>query len=302
MRCSNASCGTIWLDPAPVEEDIWIAYRKYFTHEAPPAALTGVRRLYRDLRRGYLATRFGYQSPSVKAWHRESGWLLALVPELRAYFDASVMWLPAQPGGNVLEVGCGRGDLMMFLGELGWNVLGIELDRRAAEIARNRGLNVREGVLEDQALSGGSFDAIVMSHVIEHLFDPQRTIGDCWRLLKPGGRLVLLTPNTGSLGHRLFGRDWMHLDPPRHLHLFNADTLSRLAREAGFARVRSFTHVRDAHMTLGASMQLRRRGHYVLGRLPWPLKLAGAVLTNLEWLGMLLFPRIGEELTVIAEK
>ena len=42
--------------------------------------------------------------------------------------------------------------------------------------------------------------------------------------------------------------------------------------------------------------------HDVMGRLPLPLKLAGAVLTNLEWLGMLLFPRIGEELTVIAEK
>lgn len=292
----------IWLDPAPLVEDLQIAYREYFTHEVPPVTPTGIRRLYHDLRRGYLASRFGYQSSTVKGWHRVFGWVLALIPELRAYLDTSVMWLPAQPGGNVLEVGCGRGDLMIFLGELGWNVLGIESDRRALEIARKRGLNVREGVLEDQALSAGSFDAIVMSHVIEHLFDPQRTIRECWRLLKPGGRLVLLTPNTGSLGHRLFARDWLHLDPPRHIHLFNADILSRLAREAGFARVRGFTHVRDAHMTLGASMQLRRRGHYVMGRLPLPLKLAGALLANLERLGMLLFPRIGEELTVIAEK
>ena len=93
----------IWLDPAPQEEDIRIAYREYFTHEAPPATLSGIRRRYRGFRRGYLATRFGYQCPSVKAWHRIFGCMLALVPELRAYFDASVMWLLLS-----LEATCSR--------------------------------------------------------------------------------------------------------------------------------------------------------------------------------------------------
>ncbi|MBM3358513.1 MAG: class I SAM-dependent methyltransferase [Betaproteobacteria bacterium] len=302
VRCMDSSCHTIRLDLAAGPGDISKPYGEYFTHDAPKGTPHGIRRIYRTLRYGFIAHQFGYTRVGERPSHRVLGWILSLLPECRAYFEASVMWLRAKPGGRVLDVGCGRGDLVAELTELGWKAQGIDTDRQALAIARDRGLEVMEGCLDAQDLAANTYDAVVMSHVIEHLEDPRRTIQECWRVLKPGGTLVLLTPNPESLGHRLFQRDWLHLDPPRHLHLFPTGALSKIVREAGFSRVQSFTHIRDARMTLGASIQLRRKGSYVFGKLPLPVKLVGSLLANLEWLAVLFSSRMGEELTVIAEK
>jgi SAM-dependent methyltransferase len=141
-----------------------------------------------------------------------------------------------------------------------------------------------------------------MSHVIEHLHDPLGTVKECRRILKEGGTMVALTPNTGSFGHRLFGRHWLHLDPPRHLHLFNAGNLSTLFMEAGFRRVSCFAVIRDAEWTLGASWQIQRHGAYRMGELPLWLRFFGFALTYAELLAMIVVPRFGEEIVAIAEK
>lgn len=99
-------------------------------------------------------------------------------------------------------------------------VEGAEPDPEAARIAREqRGLNVRVGTLEPSNLAPESYDAITMSHVIEHGHDPVATLKRCHESLRPGGSLIVVTPNVSSLGHRHFRRCYFHLDPPRRLFL-----------------------------------------------------------------------------------
>ncbi|MGH6893858.1 MAG: class I SAM-dependent methyltransferase [Dongiaceae bacterium] len=291
----------MWLDPMPTPEDIHEAYQSYFTHDAAPPP-TALKRLYHRVRLGYLARRFGYGNGSVASWQRTLGAVAGPVPHLRARFDFNAMWLSAKPGGRLLEVGSGRGDALKFFMELGWQAQGVDFDPAAVAIARSRTLDVRHGSLHAQAYPAESFDAVVMSHVIEHLHDPLGTTKECRRILRQGGKMVALTPNTGSLGHRLFGRHWLHLDPPRHLHLFNSHNLSKLFVEAGFKRVSCFAVIRDAEWTLGASWQIKRRGFYRMGALPFWLWLSGFVMMYAEWLAMIFAPQLGEEIVVIAEK
>jgi Methyltransferase domain len=70
--------------------------------------------------------------------------------------------------------------------------------------------------------------------VIEHLHDPAGDLRRIYGLLRPGGLMWIATPNLEALGLRRFGRDWLGLDPPRHLVLFTRASLERLLRETGF--------------------------------------------------------------------
>jgi 2-polyprenyl-3-methyl-5-hydroxy-6-metoxy-1,4-benzoquinol methylase len=69
------------------------------------------------------------------------------------------------------------------------------------------------GDFQAARLDGGDFDAITMSHVIEHVPDPLASLDKCRRLLRLGGYLVLSTPNVRSLGHQRFGQSWRGLEP-----------------------------------------------------------------------------------------
>ncbi len=100
----------------------------------------------------------------------------------------------------------------------------MEIDQDAVTIARSLGLEVRCGSLEEQGYPAESFDAVTLCHVVEHLSDPRATIDECFRILKPSGRLVVATPNSDSLSRRLFGKDWRGLEPPRHLMVFSPRT------------------------------------------------------------------------------
>ena len=105
-------------------------------------------------------------------------------------------------------------------------------------------------------------DAILLCHVIEHLAEPIEILKECLSILKPGGILIMLTPNSESLGHRLFGRNWLHLDPPRHLYLFNSSNMRRILEQTGFEIERCSTTFRDANWTLGGSLALKKRNFY----------------------------------------
>lgn len=228
-RCPNPRCGLIWLDPMPSREEIWKAYRIYFTHPGYSP---------KETRKVGLPDRLlvKFHKPLYKAFVHMTG-LRRVEKRWRRRVD-SLYLDDVTPKGRLLDVGCGKGDFLVRMRGQGWAVEGLEVDSEAVELARAKhSLTVHLGDIERLGVPDDSFDAITMNHVIEHLHDPVATIRECLRVLKPGGRLVLATPNIDCIGHRRLGRFWSHLDPPRHLHLFTRGTLRECATRAGFRSV-----------------------------------------------------------------
>ncbi|HEX5336909.1 MAG TPA: class I SAM-dependent methyltransferase [Gallionella sp.] len=218
-RCSNADCGLYWLDPAPLESEMWKAYTSYHTHTKKSANKLAKALLsfaHRFIKLAFLPV---WIANSLK---RETDYL-------------RFMTLGNEPTGKLLDVGCGAGRLLNRMRKRGWEVEGVDFDPQAAErVAKRYGIKAHVGDLSACALPENSFDVIAMSQTIEHLYDPAATLRECLRILKPGGLLVMTTPNVNSVGAHEFGASWRGWEPPRHLHLFSVQSLRQLAQRTGF--------------------------------------------------------------------
>ncbi len=302
FRCRDRTCAMLWLSPRPIQEDIGQAYAAYYTHD--PAARTQglVRKIYDKIVRHYVASRFlTSRSCALPSAANALGMLLYLFPGKRAVIDYLAGQLPVIPKGRMLEIGCGSGDALAFMHALGWSVTGVEMDAAAADVARKRGLDVAVGKLSEQDFRPASFEAITMNHVIEHLHDPEKLLKECHELLVPGGQIVLVTPNSRSLWHRLFQRNWMHLDPPRHLMIYSTSTLVKLLQTAGFNVVSTHTSIRDADGVFLGSMKIRKSGTYEMTARPAPgFRLVALVMQLVEAMVHVFDGEAGEEIVVVA--
>jgi SAM-dependent methyltransferase len=249
-RCRR--CGSLWLDPAPAPETLSQAYANYYTHHSATevAAPWWTRPSIRRLADAYL----GDSDGRVSAWCSAAA---ALVPHRVELALFSRLYLPQVPAGRLLDVGCGAGEQLAMMHGAGWRVRGLDVDPAAVRAARSRGFDVFEGDLPAAPFSDHAFDAITMVHVVEHLVRPHEHIAAARRLLAPGGRLVIVTPNAGSLGARWFGRAWRGLEPPRHIQVFTPSGLRRLLEQAGFALERLRTSARAAASLWAVSAALR---------------------------------------------
>jgi 2-polyprenyl-3-methyl-5-hydroxy-6-metoxy-1,4-benzoquinol methylase len=136
--------------------------------------------------------------------------------------------------GRILDVGCGRGDLLDLFAERGWEVLGTQLSRTAAEAARrSRGVDVLLGELPELAIDG-RFDVVTFFHVLEHLDRPGEYLRRAYELLQPQGLLVIEVPNCAGVGFRLLERRHFCFDYPNHLLHFTPQSLERLLARSGF--------------------------------------------------------------------
>lgn len=140
-----------------------------------------------------------------------------------------------RPGGRILDIGCGSGGYLAFLADLGWACEGIEQGANSRRYAQQElGLTVHADLRQLQDFPDRCFDVVTMWHVIEHLADPFATLAAVHRVLKPGGLLMLRTPNADSWEARVFQGCWYGVDAPRHVHLFSPGTLERCLARAGF--------------------------------------------------------------------
>jgi len=139
-----------------------------------------------------------------------------------------------RPGGRLLDVGCGGCDYLMSLAGSGWTTEGVEPSARSVEAAQAHGLKVRQGTAEETGAESGVYDVVRMWNVLEHTRSPRAALAEAARLLRPGGRLVLYVPNFHSLECEIFGRHWMSLEIPRHLHHFKPETLRAFLEKTGF--------------------------------------------------------------------
>ena len=260
--CENPVCRTCWLDPAPLPADLHKLYATYSTHTQASASImpSGTHSFLDRIRESVLGKTLGYPRT------RKSSLFDLIVsrahPAWRDAQQAMVFYLPHVSEGRMLDIGCGNGSSMLVLRQYGWSVEGIDFDEHSIAQARARHLNAKVGDLRMINYPTGSFDAILMNHVIEHIPNPVDLLRECLRILKPGGVLVALTPNADSWGHRRFGSCWRGLEIPRHLHIFTWDSLALAARQAGFTSVESFTSTQGIVQIYDESAHCKRHGDF----------------------------------------
>jgi len=206
-RCRK--CGLVYANPRAPEAAILARYSKeYFWNEYLPAAGAPAGNVDLD----WLDRRHG---PMLELIARQ-----------------------ATAGRRLLEVGTGAGLFLKAAARAGWDASGLELSGEGASFARDRlGLDVRQERAEQMSFQAGTFDVAVMFDVIEHLFDPKAVLTATRRALKPGGILVVSTPNFAALSRFVLGMDWAVLSPLEHTYYYTEATLAAMLEACGFARI-----------------------------------------------------------------
>lgn len=147
--------------------------------------------------------------------------------------------------GRVLDIGAGRGEMLEAARAEGWTAVGIEPSESFARYCEEHtGAEIRRRPVEECGFEAGYFDAVILSAVLEHLYNPDETIREISRVLRPGGALFVDVPNetglyflVGNLYQKLRRRNWsVNLSPtfePYHVFGFNPRSLRALLSKHG---------------------------------------------------------------------
>ncbi len=203
LMLSCNACGLLYLDPRPAIEEQARLY--------PPSYFEWSERSHRPGR--------GVTKAVVQAALRHSA---------------------SDPAtARILEVAYGAGlhlDLLRSFAPSGCTVEAVTPHDTLAAPARARGFTVHRGRAQSLNSDAGAYDLLFLLHSLEHCDSPLEELCALRELLRPGGRLIILTPNAGSpVSRRFRGRHWAGYDFPRHPCLFGPTTLRRLAAATGFA-------------------------------------------------------------------
>ncbi|HZF68408.1 MAG TPA: class I SAM-dependent methyltransferase, partial [Gemmatirosa sp.] len=203
VRCRG--CGVVYLDPRPAESELDRIY--------PPS--------YHAY--DFSERKFGlaYRVRRRLEARRVASWCVGLSPDAR-----------------ILDVGCGDGFHLRILREMGapgWRLEGADASERAVSAARAAGLTVHHGLVQTLDLPRGAYDLVLLVATIEHVADPLGVLRAVRALLRPGGRVVIVTDNTDTPSFTLFRRrHWGGYHWPRHWYLFDPASLRSLGARAGF--------------------------------------------------------------------
>jgi 2-polyprenyl-3-methyl-5-hydroxy-6-metoxy-1,4-benzoquinol methylase len=303
-RC--ADCATVYQDPRVVSDDLALCYPEHYytksnveeTATRPLSSAPGRARHIRDALSEAIRAEVRH-APVSGPYGLAASWL-ARSRRLRerAFQNRLPDELMPRTNGRALDVGCGGGRLLAGLALAGWDVEGLEVDPVAGDIARRRsGRPVHIGDFATTPLLKGTYELIVLHHVIEHIERPRDVLRRLCTLMTPTGRAVIGCPNPRSLGARLFGPHWFSWEAPRHLSVSPRPALAGVAAEFGLQLLssRSYDHNALHYFALSRAYRERRPVEEMCPR----IAVSDQLLAFLEWTLLRLGVPVGEDLLMV---
>lgn len=218
----------------------------------------------------------------------------------RAYFRRKTNdLLNVMPPGRLLDVGCATGVFLHEARRAGFEGTGLDLLPPAVEYARDRlGIDAHLGLLQERAFPSGQFDAVTLFQIIEHVPAPRDLVKEVGRVLRPGGVLLLTTPDRRGFLGRVMARRWFEYYNEEHLTYFEETSLRRLLVDSGFTMSRLSTEFGRAFTLRYVAERLSdfyytdtsvaSRGARLLARL---LRAAGGVTLREPWQSLYVMAR-----------
>lgn len=209
-RCP--ACGHVFAQPMPSDESLGALYEKQYFHFLDPVA-RAVERI----------TRAGDAIPSHPFFE---SWL-----NRQAQIDGGKWEDSRGEGRTALDIGCASGACLITLRNRGWRVMGQDIGGHYRDYYRSLDIPFWDAPVEQMELEEESIDLCSMTHVIEHLADPAKSLERIASWLKPGGRLALMTPCCGTATAWIEGKDWYYMS--EHVQFFTAESLCKVMRRVG---------------------------------------------------------------------
>ncbi len=136
--------------------------------------------------------------------------------------------------GNLLDIGCGTGELAGLMARSGWRVVGLEPSRAARRQALEQQRIEAYSSEKLFELPDNDFDVVTLWHTLEHVHQLHDYLSHIKRVLKPGGYVVIAVPNYQSPDGQNYGADWAAYDVPRHLYHFSPKSMEMLLGKHGY--------------------------------------------------------------------
>jgi 2-polyprenyl-3-methyl-5-hydroxy-6-metoxy-1,4-benzoquinol methylase len=230
-RCLQ--CGCLFMTPCPTHAQILGFYptaNEYYAYDSQKAPA-----VYRA-------------AQSVSRWRYLGSRALGRI----------LPFVAVHPPGTVLDVGCGSAHFLDFMKSQGWTTWGMDISEEATRNAKPSHRIVTNPNSADAQLPADYFDLVTLFQVLEHIPNPVASLTNLAKSLRPGGLLVVNTPNAGGFLARRFGADWRGLECPRHVVLYTPASLAAALGRSGLAL--AGTHCRPAPTDVVDSFQLRYEG------------------------------------------
>ena len=160
--------------------------------------------------------------------------------------------------GTLLDIGCGDGNFISYMKDLGWNAFGVEADK---DVIKNISEDLKARIklvnanLDEANFETESINVASLWNVFEHIPDSDVLLDAVKRILTKNGLLVLQVPNIESLEARIFKMNWVHLDPPRHAHHFSINALSEILIKKNF-KIKAITHFSPVDKSYRGSFEI----------------------------------------------
>lgn len=224
-------CGFRFTNPRPTRDTIGYFYPDTAGYYKPekPRQRSGLKQRFVN---SILSNYYGYK---LKRLPKFLDFPVYLLYRLKRKMDMFHIPMFVE-NGKLLDIGCSWGGYLYKMKSFGWDVYGLELNKKAVEFARNElGLNnIKNGFIEDISFENNFFDVINMSMVLEHLHDPLNALSKANLWLKTGGQLILSVPDISGFEARLFKDKAYTLHVPQHLNHFTPRTIRFFLGKTGF--------------------------------------------------------------------